>query len=1644
MHCKKGLLVGSIVLALMLALVLAGAGDSSTAVQPNTTYPVNYTRITGTSVMLNWSASDPAYELDTGLNYTLCLSSTIATVLNNASCTNVVNETNYTATGLLNGTTYYWKVRSYNASEFGNMSEFSSWNQTLYTANFSEPAVGDYFTDSENSFDSKWQKISAPPIGRDSTYDTLCELGENCPVVNASIEVQNGYYKLDIELYGPGEYLGAKVDEYPTWVAKATSASGWSVVHFFNFSVEDGRVTVYLNDSESTRTVKGRIYLTRLADSFRKNAPPNITTLLYPSNSQRVYSENVTLTWAPSYDAESDLVTYIVHFGTSSDPPVYNIASSYSLNITTSPGQTYYWYVVSNDSYENGSTSSLRTFARNNRPSTPQLLSPPNASLGRGTLHTLKWIDVFDSDIHLMVPGEANQTDWGISGNSVNITNQTAFVRDGSFGLNWTVSNDGDTISETNILNRTFLAPFDASAYDALRFYVQTTDKAVSGFKIVLYDKESDWRQWNYSLAAGAEYLLTVNLTNPTSSAGSFNLTNVSYIQLLVEEIHFGTGDTSVAQNTSLYFDYFKFVNLRNGTITYYVYYENGTSPSYHSSTEQTTLAVSSVPGITKYYWRVVANDSYEQSNSSETFFFNKSYYEASIGVYPNKTIYNLGNNIEFNVTTQPADIGFSNLSIPLLSTTIPLRNETYSSSFQLLRGNYTVNDTTQSLLSVIYNQTAGAEIAYGNITLYVTDLLSASITPTFVYYSNGTNLSLAVGIFDASGLRAPVANLSCINSQTLETINITANGTDVTCRFVLGQYGPANFTVYAYDQCNNSVNTSVLYYIDWLYMNITANASTYPENTAGYVNVSLFNSTAFVPDANITCNDTWRGGAGMAIYRTNTDAAGNATCHFNFTESGPHTIYVTGTKGNISVTDFINVYVNSTILADIWVSYLTSNPADLVLNRYEYYGVWVNLTKAGSPVTGIVNTSANMTANVTVEGEGEPFTVTETATAGLYNATRQASLTGTTGVKSVVFHWKNQTSNESAYANTTLSVSSSLILTAQSLTSLVNEDTASYFYYIVSDIHGADIDTSASGAVSCSPSQYMTSSEKGLGAGARVVLCTMTITYPGTYNVTVGYSRNGNYGNGTSSVIVSLVENATSGTGDDTGGGSSSSSVTLTAKPISFDSFEREVNLTLGVEKTLIYTVENEGDELAHLHMRMSGMDPDWYESESVEVPAKEKKDVYVRVLVPSTAENGTFYYSAQIKADVCGVKSENGTYLSVGTCKTARIKFHLLPYLGETPLTTSASEALSALNAASKARDSLVSWIFSLESLDLSTAEANASLEGGDALLSQANNLYGASDYPNAKSKADLAFSKFNTAISDSEAQVDELISPLLDDVENKVFALLGNVKGEDVTAVNEAKKLLQQAKVKEAEGDYAGMKLLLDQAYALIKDIPIPETLPPEPVEAGAAAPPFGVSLTLIATLVTFCLLAGFGYYKREVIIITVQEKNLLARLPPSLVRRIPASIQLMLRPPEKVCVAGTEAKVTLAKYTWPKQLVRNAQNQIAINLSIRNESDSPMNSVIVHDTLPLGFTLLPDSFAGVDPRLVPQVEKVMEGTRLAWSLQNIMPGQTLQLAYKVMIIPIEGQLHLSQARIKFTYESKEKEATTPVQVVPVVGG
>lgn len=115
--------------------------------------------------------------------------------------------------------------------------------------------------------------------------------------------------------------------------------------------------------TRSTETAQSDVWKFFNAGPGSISYPPFPAELLTPAFGTRVTAGQLTLDWNGA-DADNDLTSYEVYFGTSASPPVFrtNVAESQLAAVPVTGNTTYYWMVVTKDAKGNSSRSEVYHF----------------------------------------------------------------------------------------------------------------------------------------------------------------------------------------------------------------------------------------------------------------------------------------------------------------------------------------------------------------------------------------------------------------------------------------------------------------------------------------------------------------------------------------------------------------------------------------------------------------------------------------------------------------------------------------------------------------------------------------------------------------------------------------------------------------------------------------------------------------------------------------------------------------------------------------------------------------------------------------------------------------------------------------------------------------------------------------------------------------------------------------------------------------------------------------------------------------------------------------------------------------------------------------------------------------------------------
>ncbi|MFQ6106074.1 MAG: PKD domain-containing protein [Thermoplasmata archaeon] len=305
---------------------------------------------------------------------------------------------------------------------------------------------------------------------------------------------------------------------------------------------------------------------------FHTNCEPDVPVLADPQDGNVTTPDAAqTLTWQPSSDGDSDTVTYNLEVSTDSSmtPIVHqDTTTTTSSSFTTTSGECYWWRVNGTDGYVYTAWSTVWSFCVNNPPDAPTDLAvdgfslPPNVTHIRVSEPALSW-NYSDPD------GDA-QTEF-----EVEVQNDTGVPI-------WTYSEL--SASETVDYNADGTAPAFVPG-DSYSFRVRTKDASM-------------WSAWSallqFELSAPPPAPI---LTDPADAA-----TGVSFTPTL--------NWTSGGDDPN------------GDSVTYHWYLDNETSVTYpwieNDTTALLTATVSTqLDGSTTYYWRVCAEDGWEQPQCS-------------------------------------------------------------------------------------------------------------------------------------------------------------------------------------------------------------------------------------------------------------------------------------------------------------------------------------------------------------------------------------------------------------------------------------------------------------------------------------------------------------------------------------------------------------------------------------------------------------------------------------------------------------------------------------------------------------------------------------------------------------------------------------------------------------------------------------------------------------------------------------------------------------------------------------------------------------------------------------------------------------------------------------------------------------------
>ncbi|MEW5760701.1 MAG: FG-GAP-like repeat-containing protein, partial [Candidatus Thermoplasmatota archaeon] len=208
------------------------------------------------------------------------------------------------------------------------------------------------------------------------------------------------------------------VDDYSNKICRLflnLSAKGYGIVRIKNLTV-DYTYSVQIPDfrdvlnAEPNETIilnftgkNGSLKLSKISITY--DHPPTVE-LISPRNGAIITKEQVTLSWKGK-DEENDTLKYYVYLDEEPDPKkIIEYQKETSLTKILQAGKKYYWKIVANDGFVNGTPSPIYSFTINltwtNYKPTVSLLSPTNGSVLSSVWESFSWVGE-DKDGHQLM-----------------------------------------------------------------------------------------------------------------------------------------------------------------------------------------------------------------------------------------------------------------------------------------------------------------------------------------------------------------------------------------------------------------------------------------------------------------------------------------------------------------------------------------------------------------------------------------------------------------------------------------------------------------------------------------------------------------------------------------------------------------------------------------------------------------------------------------------------------------------------------------------------------------------------------------------------------------------------------------------------------------------------------------------------------------------------------------------------------------------------------------------------------------------------------------------------------------------------------------------------------------------------------------
>ncbi len=290
--------------------------------------PINNSENTSLSPTLSWIPSvDPDSD---AIVYDVYVDTNPAPTTLRSS----VSASTYALSGLLNATTYYWKVVA--RDTYSNTTSSNVWRFTTLSQSNNPPSA----------------PTNPTPAHESQAQETSLTLSWD-----ASTDPEGGTVYYDL-------YFGTQVN--PTLMVSNLTSTQYPITSLLNNTLYHWKVVA--KDAQ-TNSTPGQVWNFRTKQSG--NNPPTKPQNPQPASGNTNKNTTLTLSWDPSTDPDSDPVTYEVYLSTNPNPTTLrNTVTSPSFSISgLSYSTKYYWKIIAKDNNSGATSSDIWNFNTKAAPS---------------------------------------------------------------------------------------------------------------------------------------------------------------------------------------------------------------------------------------------------------------------------------------------------------------------------------------------------------------------------------------------------------------------------------------------------------------------------------------------------------------------------------------------------------------------------------------------------------------------------------------------------------------------------------------------------------------------------------------------------------------------------------------------------------------------------------------------------------------------------------------------------------------------------------------------------------------------------------------------------------------------------------------------------------------------------------------------------------------------------------------------------------------------------------------------------------------------------------------------------------------------------------------------------------------------------